>query len=195
MKVTREKPEILRFIYRQETGDPHYGSCLWAIFDIDPGRGMLNIQGDCGDYAHRWPERGTDFLELLAGLHEDYLLGKLCGKPCEFDSEATISMVEEYLEDAEYYEDEKLNRKKIKRAIDRLKATLSGYDLSDEPGIAEFIVDEWNSDNNMEIDCAWELVHRDYSAHQKRTVNIFIEHIEPEIRKAIAEGAYREKED
>lgn len=78
MKVTREKPEILRFIYRQEQDDPHYGSCLWAIFDLDPGRGLFNVQSDCGNYAYRWPERGMDFLKLLAGnMTDSYLLGNL----------------------------------------------------------------------------------------------------------------------
>ena len=183
MKVTREKPEILRYIYRQEQSDPHYGSCLWAIFDLDPGRGMLNIQSDCGNYAYRWPERGENFLKLLSGdMAERYLLGKLCGKPKEFDADATIKTVREYLKDAEYYEDEELNKLKIDKAIECLESEYLEYDLSDEPGIAEFILDSWNSDNNMEIECAWELVEKVYSAHQKRIVNIFRECIMPQIR-------------
>ena len=68
MTVTTEKPEIIRFIYRQEKSDKDYGSCLWAIFDIDASRGMLNIQSDCGDFAHRWPERGQEFLRLIHGV-------------------------------------------------------------------------------------------------------------------------------
>lgn len=188
MKVTREKPEILRFIYRQESGDPHYGSCLWAIFDLDPGRGLFNVQSDCGNYAYRWPERGMDFLKLLAGnMADSYLLGKLCGKPIEFNAEATIETVKDYLKDAEYSEDEKKNRQIIDKAVKRLKSEFSEYDLSNEPGIAEFILDAWNSDNNMEIDCAWELVVKEYSAWQKRIVAIFKEHIAPEIRRAISE--------
>lgn len=190
MKVTREKPEILRFIYRQEQDDPHYGSCLWAIFDLDPGRGLFNVQSDCGNYAYRWPERGMDFLKMLAGnMTDSYLLGKLCGKPKEFNAEATVEAVREYLKDAEYNEDEQKNRLFIDMAVKRLESEFSEYDLSDEPGIAEFILDNWNSDNNMEIDCAWELVEKEYGAWQKRIVTIFKEHIVPEIRKAIMEGA------
>lgn len=196
MKVTREKPEILRFIYRQESGDPHYGSCLWAIFDLDPGRGMLNIQSDCGNYAYRWPERGMDFLKLLAGnMTDSYLLGKLCGKPKEFNAEATVEAVREYLKDAEYNEDERKNRLFIDMAVKRLESEFSEYDLSDEPGIADFILDNWNSDNNMGIDCAWELVEKEYGAWQKRIVTVFKEHIVPEIRKAIMEGAYHGADD
>ena len=196
MKVTREKPEILRFIYRQEQDDPHYGSCLWAIFDLDPGRGLFNVQSDCGNYAYRWPERGTDFLKLLAGnMTDSYLLGKLCGKPKEFNAEATVEAVREYLKDAEYNEDEQKNRLFIDMAVKRLESEFSEYDLSDEPGIAEFILDNWNSDNNMGIDCAWELVEKEYGAWQKRIVTIFKEHIVPEIRKAIMEGTYHGADD
>lgn len=196
MKVTREKPEILRFIYRQEQDDPHYGSCLWAIFDLDPGRGLFNVQSDCGNYAYRWPERGMDFLKLLAGnMTDSYLLGKLCGKPKEFNAEATVEAVREYLKDAEYNEDEQKNRLFIDMAVKRLESEFSEYDLSDEPGIAEFILDNWNSDNNMGIDCAWELVEKEYGAWQKRIVTIFKEHIVPEIRKAIMEGAYHGADD
>lgn len=188
MKITTEKPQIMRFIYRQEPGDPHYGSCLWAIFDLDPGRGLLNIQSDCGNYAYHWPERGIDFLKLLAGnMTDSYLLGKLCGKPKEFNAEATVETVREYLKDAEYNKDEQKNRLFIDRAVKRLESEFSEYDLSDEPGIAEFILDNWNSDNNMEIDCAWELVEKEYGAWQKRIVAIFKEHIAPEIRLAISE--------
>ena len=196
MKVTRENPEILRFIYRQEQDDPHYGSCLWAIFDLDPGRGLFNVQSDCGNYAYRWPERGMDFLKLLAGnMTDSYLLGKLCGKPKEFNAEATVEAVREYLKDAEYNEDEQKNRLFIDMAVKRLKSEFSEYDLSDEPGIAEFILDNWNSDNNMGIDCAWELVEKEYGTWQKRIVTIFKEHIVPEIRKAIMEGAYHGADD
>lgn len=196
MKVTREKPEILRFIYRQEQDDPHYGSCLWAIFDLDPGRGLFNVQSDCGNYAYRWPERGMDFLKLLAGnMTDSYLLGKLCGKPKEFNAEATVEAVREYLKDAEYNEDEQKNRLFIDMAVKRLESEFSEYDLSDEPGIAEFILDNWNSDNNMGIDCAWELVEKEYGTWQKRIVTIFKEHIAPEIRKAIMEGAYHGADD
>ena len=196
MKVTREKPEILRVIYRQEQDDPHYGSCLWAIFDLDPGRGLFNVQSDCGNYAYRWPERGMDFLKLLAGnMTDSYLLGKLCGKPKEFNAEATVEAVREYLKDAEYNEDEQKNRLFIDMAVKRLESEFSEYDLSDEPGIAEFILDNWNSDNNMGIDCAWELVEKEYGAWQKRIVTIFKEHIVPEIRKAIMEGTYHGADD
>lgn len=189
MKVTREKPEIIRFLYRQEPGDPHYGSCLWAIFDIDPGRGLLNIQSDCGNYAYRWPEREIFFLKLLSGnMTDDYLLSKLCGAPKNFNAEATMKRVMEYLENAEYYDNNELNQLKKNKAVEYLGHELSEYDLENVPEVAEFILDNWNSDNDMHIDCAWELVVKDYGEEQKRIVKIFRDHIVPELRKTTAEG-------
>lgn len=185
MRVTREKPEILRFIYRQEQDDPHYGSCLWAIFDLDPGRGLFNVQSDCGNYAYRWPERGNMFLKLFLNMTESYLLGKLCGKPEEFDEKGTIESIDEYLSEME------ISEQKKKRALESLKSTWGDYSLDDAPELAQFLVDEWNNDNNLEIDCAWELVNTVYSAHQKRTVQIFREHIVPQIRQALEDGFYR----
>lgn len=182
MKVTREKPEIIRIVYRQEPGDPHYGSCLWAIFDLDPGRGMLNIQSDCGNYAYRWPERGEDFLKIFPRTTDGYFLEKLCGKPQDVDTEATIKRIREYLEEME------IPKSRRKRLIEHLESTFSEYTLDDELSLAQFLVDEWNSDYDVEIDQAWELVETDYGACQKRIVDIFQKHVVPEIEKIIAEG-------
>ena len=182
MKTTREKPEIIRIVYRQEPGDPHYGSCLWAIFDLDPGRGMLNIQSDCGNYAYRWPERGEDFLKIFQRTTDGYLLEKLCGKPQDVDTEATIKRIREYLEEME------IPKSRRKRLIGYLESTFSEYTLDDELSLAQFPVDEWNSDYDVEIDQAWELVETDYGAWQKRIVDIFQKHVVPEIEKIIAEG-------
>ena len=182
MKVTHEKPDILRIIYRQEPDDPDYGSCLWAIFDFDPGRGMLNIQSDCGNYAYRWPERGTMFLTLFHDMSEDYLLGKLCGKPGDFDQESTIAGIREYMDDMEISDNKKV------KALKELVFILNEYDLSDQPEIAMFLVDEWNNDNYLEIDCAWELVRTEYNESEKRIVRIFREHVRPALQEAIADG-------
>lgn len=195
MKIAIEKPDIIRFIYRQERDDQDYGSCLWAYFDIDRNEGMLSIQSDCGNYAHSWPETGNDFMKLLAGnMTEGYLLEKLCGKPKRFNKRATIENVKEYLVDTEYYDDEDLNREKIDEALKDLESTYDEYDLEQEPGIAEFIIDEWNNENDMELDCAWELVAREYSHWERRIVRIFREHIVSEIRREITEGAFSGKE-
>lgn len=178
MKVTMEKPDIIRFVYNQERSDPHYGSCLWAIFDIDPGRGMLNIQSDCGNYAYRWPERGTDFLKLLAGnMSESYLLDKLCGNPKEFDEEGTIAEIKEYLDEMD------LDESRKKRALDCIKSAFEEYTLDDSPELAEFLVDNWNDEAVLNIDCAWELVRKKYGAWQTRIVQIFRDYISPELRK------------
>lgn len=182
MKVTKENPEIIRFIYRQEPGDDYYGSCLWAFFDIDTGHGMMSIQSDCGNYAYRWPEKGWDFLYMLSYASKSYLLSKLCGNPNMFDEKGTISRIEEYMADIEADEQTKAE------ALEKLKKTFQDYCLDDAPEIAQFLVDEWNDEYELEIDCAWELVHTVYETHQKKIVDIFLEHIVPEIEKIVAKG-------
>lgn len=187
MKITREKPDITRVIYRQEREDEHYGSCLWAFFDFDPDRGMLSIQSDCGDYAHRWPERGDEFWKLCAGMGGDYLIRKLCGKPREVNQEATIDTVKEVLEDAEFYKDEELNKMKIKSVMESLDMLYADFDCADEVGLAQYLLEQWNDDNGNPLDCAWEYVAADYAAQQERIVQIYEEHIRPEIVKIIQE--------
>ncbi len=182
MKITREQPEIIRIIYRQEQGDEHYGSCLWAIFDFDPGRGMLNIQSDCGDYAHRWPERQEDFLKLCATMDKDYLIRKLCGKPDEVDTEGTLERIWEYLNDMEF------RQTKIVRLMNYLKSELSDCPFQESKEMIEYIVEErWNQKYEVGIDQAWELVQTDYSAWQKRIVDIYSKFIVPELLKIIEE--------
>lgn len=181
MKITKEKPEIVRIIYRQERGDPDYGSCLWAIFDFDAGRGLLNIQSDCGDYAYRWPERGNNFLRLFRTMDEGYLLGKLCGRPGRFDKEGTIGRITEWLDEMEISDAEK------ESAIRDLQSCLEKCSDGCEPELAMTVVDEWNDDEDLGIDCAWELVRKRYTADQIRIVKVFREYIIPEIRKELEE--------
>ena len=77
MRIELQRLNITRVAYHQEPGDEHYGSCLWAYYDFDLANGILNIQSDCGYYHYRWPERGDDFLRLMAGVYSDYLEEKL----------------------------------------------------------------------------------------------------------------------
>lgn len=77
MKIEVQKPNIVRIVYIQQTGDPHYGSCLWAYFDLDIDHGIMAVLSDCGFYAYRWPEQDEDFLRLMGGVDADYLSEKL----------------------------------------------------------------------------------------------------------------------
>ena len=175
MIIEREKPDILRLIYRQDKDDPNYGSCLWAIFDFDPGRGMLNIQSDCGNFAYRWPERGDMFLHMCGYFDKQYLIHKLCGEPKELDLEGTIENVREAMKDNGYEEDE------IKFQINYLENEFEDH-CCQSVTQAQHILDEWNSTNEIDLYEAWNMAEKEYSAHEIRIVEIYHDYIEPELR-------------
>ena len=103
MKIELQRPNITRVAWHQEPGDEHYGSCLWAYYDFDLTSGILTVQSDCGYYHYRWPERGDDFLHLMAGVDSDYLTEKLLmcvnkpGRPQRLWVRRVAEIYEEYV--------------------------------------------------------------------------------------------------
>jgi len=187
MKTEVQRPNIIRIAYHQEPNDPHYGSCLWAYFDLDLDKYMLNIQSDCGNAAYRWnatPETES-FLHLLARIDdEDYLLKKLFGSyPDVVDFEATLDEVREEIGigDDECRRDDTLDddaRERLEGALEWLKYDLDNGDISSRASTA-FIIDQWSEEYDLGIDCVNECVHTDYTAWQKRIVGIMLSDIRP----------------
>ena len=181
MKINKETPVIIRYVFRQEASDGCLGECLWAIFDMDPSRGILNICSDCGNYSYRWPERDDKFLKLLAGMgnEKSYLLRKLCGPPKYFSLEKTMALVEEILNDAD-----DIDPAKKESALSLLHGRLLDY-LGEGKDVPSYIIEEWNREEELELDNAWEMVCTEYSYSDEKVVNIFCAYIVPEIRKLI----------
>lgn len=48
---------------------------------------------------------------------------------------------------------------------------------------------DWNDDHDFDIDCIYERVVTDYTAWQKRIVEIFRDYVQPRIREIIREEA------
>ena len=191
MRIESQKPNIVRIACHQEKGDPHYGSCLWAYFDFDLDKYMLNIQSDAGNAAYRWvatPD-SESFLRLMSRIDGDYLLYKLFLEE-EVDVDATINNVRERLgigED-EAYRDEYLTeeeREERKYALEELDGTLGEYSKISESAAAH-ILEDWSCDHSeFEIDDIWECVETDFAAWQKRIVEMFEDHVQPTIRKIV----------
>lgn len=191
MKIETQKPNIVRIAYHQEKGDPHYGSCLWAYFDFDLDKYMLNIQSDAGNAAYRWyaTPKSESFLHLMARIDDDYLMNKLF-KSEEVDVSATVAEVREWLGigDREDLKDEYLTdyeRDEREDALEELEGLLS--DVSDSCVAVQHALDDWNSDHGFDLDCVYEYVMTDYTAWQKRIVKIFAEYVQPMVR-TIAKG-------
>lgn len=194
MKVETQKPNIVRVAYHQEPGDPLYGSCLWAYFDFDLDRYMLNIQSDAGNAAYRWCEtpESESFLRLMARIDDDYLIYKLFREE-EVDVDATIDNVREWIgigEDEDYMDDSLTEdeREEREQALEELEGTLEEYGHVTE-SVAAHILEDWSFDHSdFEICDIWERVVTDFSAWQKRIVQIFADYVQPTIRELVNGG-------
>lgn len=190
MKIEALKPNIVRIAIHQEQGDPHYGSCLWGYYDFDIDRYMLNIQSDCGEAAYRWCETpdSESFLHLMARIDDDYLMNKLF-KAEEVDVSATVAEVREHLGVGDDWQDDSLTdeeREEREEALEELEGLLE--DVSGSYGAVQKALEDWNYDHDFDIDCIYEDVATDYTAWQKRIVEIFRDYVQPKIREIIKEG-------
>lgn len=190
MKIEALKPNIIRIAIHQEKDDPHYGSCLWGYYDFDIDRYMLNIQSDCGEAAYRWCETpdSESFLHLMARIDDDYLMNKLF-KAEEVDVSATVAEVREHLGVGDDWQDDSLTdeeREEREEALEELEGLLE--DVSGSYGAVQKALEDWNYDHDFDIDCIYEDVATDYTAWQKRIVEIFRDYVQPKIREIIKEG-------
>lgn len=189
MKIDALNPNILRIAIHQEDKDPHYGSCIWAYYDFDLDRYMLNIQSDCGNAAYRWCETpdSESFLQLMARIDDDYLMHKLFA-PEHVVVFATIQGIRNILGiGGEFgYQDESLDEDELENleyAIDDLQEKLAYSSESYET--AKYVVEEWNNYHDFDIDCVYDCVVVDFSAWQKRIVEFFRDYVQPKIREII----------
>ena len=196
MKIEALKPNIVRIAVRQERDDPHYGSCLWGYYDFDIDRYMLNIQSDCGDASYRWCETpdSESFLHLMARIDDDYLMNKLF-KAEKVDVSATVYKVREILGigDDEECKDNSLTyeeREEREEALSELDGLLE--DVSESYWAVQNAMESWNDDHNFGIYCIYEDVVTDFTAWQKRIVEIFMDYVQPKIRELVKEELERE---
>ena len=172
--TVKEIPTNIRCLeYRQDKADPDYGSCLYARFYFNLEKYELTIVSDCGNYAYQWvatPEHES-FLELMARITDDYLLGKLCGSPKEFDYEATKAHFYDYADD----EDDKKHLDEIFEEIE----------CKYIPNNGETFIELFEQENDGWWSDVWEYPVYDYTAWQEKIVSVFKNHIQPVIRKMV----------
>lgn len=175
MTIKEVQPTIRQFEYRQEKGDPYYGSCLWAIFNLDTKNYTLSIESDCGNYSYGWipTPNSESFVHLLSRVEESYLLNKIAERT-EFDYESsktntlrnielvfedepdTVEAIETDIEWQEGLSDMKDSAYAFYHEIEEI---LSNYDATD---IHEY------------IEC-----EMDYTSQAKRIANIFCTVLQP----------------
>lgn len=174
MKVSEIKPNILCLEYRQEEGDPDYGSCLWARFMFNLDRYELTITSDCGNYGYKWYETPSteSFLELMARCESGYILYKLYGNEDVFDYEATKKQI------YDYWSEEVEDREKLDDIFQAVE--LYGYPENESEFIRVF------TDNSDDLcDYLGLIVHR-YPSDILKISQIFGEYIRPKIKEIVS---------
>lgn len=171
-KVAEIKPNMFCLEYRQEKGDEDYGSCLWARFVFNLDRYELSITSDCGKYGYKWCEtpEHESFLELMARIHDDYLLSKIYGGADVFDYEGTKEWA------YAFYSDDGEDKEKLDEIFEQVE--WSGY-----PDSAREFLKTFDDESDGYFVDTWELPVYKYPPNALKIVSVFEEHIQPYIEK------------
>ena len=178
MKIEIEKPYIIVLNYKQEKSDEDYGSCLWARFYFDNKNYTLSIVSDCGNYMYGWvstPDTES-FLHLMSRISKDYLLSKISSET-QVNGDATSEAVKEYLNEVLDEEEPDFDYEDIDN--------ICYYSSVDE--VYNAILDcvrNTNAYNDFFKEYSiWECIVTDYPYQAKKIASIFIEKVQPYIKK------------
>lgn len=179
MTIQEVKPAIRQFKYRQEKGDPEYGTCLWAIFNLDTENYTLTIESDCGNYSYGWipTPNSESFIHLMSRVEEGYLLGKISNET-EFDYKASKAQTIQNIKWA--FESEPEDIDAILIQIDSQEC-ISDMKYSDRDFYHEMddILSDYDCCDRFEIiNCVM-----DYTAQAKRIAHIFCTVLQPILKE------------
>ena len=188
--VAIENPEIMTVSFRQTRNDTDYGSCLWARFNFDLKNYHLSIESDCGSYAYGWiptPDHET-FITLCSRFDSGYLLDKLSNRSI-VDGDATYKCLIEWLKDYDGYGYKRLSCHDMQHIEEACHANRNDHAVLRAIEEALEDTDFDGSVSDYDIACCIELT---YPAGAKRIVQIYKDHIQPELRKL---SGYKVEED
>ncbi|MBR4291646.1 MAG: hypothetical protein IKT52_13560 [Oscillospiraceae bacterium] len=188
--VAIENPEIMTVSFRQTRNDTDYGSCLWARFNFDLKNYHLSIESDCGSYAYGWtptPDHET-FITLCSRFDSGYLLDKLSNRSI-VDGDATYKCLIEWLKDYDGYGYKRLSCHDMQHIEEACHANRNDHAVLRAIEEALEDTDFDGSVSDYDIACCIELT---YPAGAKRIVQIYKDHIQPELRKL---SGYKVKEE
>lgn len=179
MTIKEVQPSIRQFKYRQEKGDPDYGMCMWATFNLDTENYTLNIESDCGNYSYGWTPtpKSESFVHLMSRVEYEYLLEKLAVRDV-FDYEESKKQTIENIWD--YYGD---NEHPVHSILSAIEYEECFFEIqSNEHDFYRTIESELKNHNCMDIFETIAVV-KDYNAGAKRIVKIFCEVLQPILKK------------
>lgn len=178
MKIQEVQPTIRQFEYRQGKGDPDYGTCLWAIFNLDTKNYTLSIESDCGNFSYGWiPTPTESFVHLMSRVDEEYLLCKIADRT-DFDYEASKSRTIDNI--TSMYEDEPETLNNILEEVE-YKEAVSDMKYSDNDFYRE--MDEILTDYGCMAKFETIICEMDYTAQAKRIANIFCAVLQPILKE------------
>ena len=179
--INKITPNIRQFTFRQERGDPDFGSCMWASFILDCENYDLCITSDCGNYSYGWvpTPQAESFEHLMSRIYGEYLLEKISQKS-EFDYEGSLNQVIGWLKDAEA-DDGEIQRFREHMEWENRFGLVDCYDNSFVDACME-ILTELGYEDIIEYDEYNGCVY-DYPAGAKKIVEIFCEYLQPLLKE------------
>lgn len=177
--IKEVKPMIRQFLYVQEKQEPDYSSCLWANFVLDCDCYTLSITSDCGNYNYSWSVTPAEsFLKLMSRLDSEYLLNKISNDVfdiCQSIMETCSNIVE-------YYGLQKGENIKIDELIQQINDLDESNPILFHRKCGELI--QKFDENNWEALTLVSVVY-DYPARAKNIVKVFMEYLQPLLRKEL----------
>ena len=171
MQVEIKKPDTVQFCIRMEEEDELYRRCMWARITFDNKNWSMMAQSDCGGYSYSWyPEKDRKFLELMQQIDEQYLLGKISDQT-RFDEEGSKKTLIRWLSEG-------TELKRIIAEIDKINVCSA----------TEFIQEVKEISGMEDYTDLWECIENDYPQSAKVFSRIFVECVQPEIRKYLKQG-------
>lgn len=179
MTIKEAQPRIRQFKYRQEKGDPDYGMCMWAHFNLDTENYTLTIESDCGDYSYGWTPtpNSESFEHLMSRVNDSYLLEKIADRDVfdyEESKKQTIENIKEY-----FFGDEET----ISAILDEIEFHECMGDIYSDYHEFYRIIERYLEEHNCCDIFETIAVEMDYNAGAKRIVKIFCEVLQPILKK------------
>ena len=179
-KLLKKDPHIIELEYRQEKGDPDYGSCMWAVFLFDIERYDMLIMSDCGNYSYGWvptPE-SESFIHLMDRLDDEYILEKLSSQTV-IDVESTKKAVMEYIEDLADAFSVQLKEEDVCN-LENACYQSDERDILDEIHGALLYTDLDGKTDDYDLLCC---IEKDYPAGAKKIVEVIMQYVIPKLRE------------
>ena len=169
------KPNTIMLRYTPSENNENYNACLWADFIIDMDNNRLNINSDCGNYVYQCYD-SNDFLKLLTRIKTDYLLEKIS--------------TEDYVNQKQTFENISTlitNSEPDDCDLEKIKEACSHTTFNDVYIHLKTFVEDYGHEfeDIIYVDLS-EYIVLDYSPKAKLIVNIFVDYIQPEIKKYLA---------